>query len=114
RLSPYWDARGREVYREIERLGFEGMVAKRSDAPYKAGRDPTWRKLRALRTGDFAIVGMSPPRGARTGFGALHLAARDGASLRYAGAVGSGFSDALLRSLHRELSRDGRDTPPCT
>jgi bifunctional non-homologous end joining protein LigD len=113
RLAPHWDGRGREVYREIERLGFEGMVAKRADAPYKAGRDGAWRKLRALRTADFAIVGMSPPRGARSGFGALHLAARDGTGLRYVGAVGSGFSEKLLRSLHGELARDERDTPAC-
>jgi bifunctional non-homologous end joining protein LigD len=114
RAAPHWRERGGDVYREIERLGFEGMVAKRADAPYKAGRDPAWRKLRALRTGDFAIVGMSPPRGARTGFGSLHLAARDGKSLRYAGAVGSGFSEAQLRALHGELARDERDTPACT
>jgi bifunctional non-homologous end joining protein LigD len=114
RLAPHWEERGCDVYREVERLGFEGMVAKRADAPYRAGRDGAWRKVRRLRTGDFAVVGMSPPAGARTGFGALHLAARDGASLRYAGKVGSGFDERVLRELHQTLSADQRDAPPCT
>jgi bifunctional non-homologous end joining protein LigD len=113
RLAPHWEERGRDVYREIERLGFEGMVAKRIDAPYRGRRDAAWRKLRALRSADFAIIGMSPPRGARSGFGALHLAGRDGASLRYVGRVGSGFSDAQLRTLHAALAADERETPAC-
>lgn len=114
RLAPHWVARGTDVYREIERLGFEGMLAKRIDAPYRGRRDAAWRKIRASRTADFAIVGMSPQRGARTGFGALHLAARDGASLRYVGRVGSGLGEQQLRALEATLARDLRETPACT
>lgn len=113
RLAPHWVERGREVYREIERLGFEGMIAKRLDAPYRGRREASWRKIRSVRTADFAIVGTSPPRRARSGIGALHLAARDGKQLRYVGRVGSGFGAQQLRALEAALARDLRETPAC-
>ena len=112
-LAPHWEERGVAVFEQIQRLGLEGMVAKRADAPYRAGRSPAWRKLRILATGDFAIVGWSPPRGARSGFGALDVAARDADGLRYVGRVGSGFSEAQLVAIRRELEPDARATPPC-
>ena len=113
RAAPYFAARGEAVFREIEKLGLEGMLAKRADAPYRAGRSPAWRKLPIRPTHDFAIVGMSAPRGARSGFGALHLAARDGAALRYVGRVGSGFSEAQLGALRRALEPLRRATAAC-
>jgi len=113
RVAPHFAARGEVVFAEIERLGLEGMVAKRADAPYRAGRSPDWRKIRIRPTHDFAIVGMSAPRGSRAGFGALHLAARSGSTLRYVGRVGSGFSDAQLAALHRALEPLRRATPAC-
>jgi bifunctional non-homologous end joining protein LigD len=56
---------------------------------------------------------VSPGRGTRTGFGALHLAAREGSGLRYVGRVGSGFSQAQLAALERALAPLARDTPAC-
>jgi len=113
RVAPHFAARGQEVFQEIARLGFEGMVAKRADSPYRAGRSPAWRKIRIRPTHDFAIVGMSAPRGSRAGFGALHLAARRGSTLRYVGRVGSGFSDAQLAELRRALDPLRRPTAAC-
>src|SRR6185436_10657982 len=60
---------------------------------------------------------MSPPQGARHGFGALHLGAFrvDARGLRelvYAGRVGTGFTDALLEKLHKQLLASRRKTPP--
>ena len=112
-LAPHWEERGRVVFAEIEKLGLEGMVAKRADAPYRAGRSPAWRKVRIQKTGDFAVVGWSAPRGARSGFGALHVAARDADGLRYVGRVGSGFTDKQLVAIRGALEADERKTPPC-
>jgi bifunctional non-homologous end joining protein LigD len=112
-LAPHWEERGRAVFAEIEKLGFEGMVAKRADAPYRAGRSPAWRKIRIQKTGDFAVVGWSAGRGARSGFGALHVAARDSEGLRYVGRVGSGFTEKQLLAIRRALEADERKTPPC-
>lgn len=112
-LAPHWEERGKAVFGEIEKLGLEGMVAKRADAPYRAGRSPAWRKIRIQKTGDFAIVGWSAPRGARSGFGALHVAARDAQGLRYVGRVGSGFTERQLVAIRAALEADERATAPC-
>ena len=62
------------------------------------------------------VVGMTVPKGTRTGFGALHLATPAGdaaGTLRYAGSIGSGFTDADLDRLGQAVRDHQRDTPPC-
>jgi bifunctional non-homologous end joining protein LigD len=105
---------GRAVFAAASRLGFEGVVAKRGDAPYRAGRGPAWRKIASRRAGDFAIVGFTVGRGARAALGALHLAARapDG-GLVYVGRVGSGLDDATVRALGAALAPLAVATPEC-
>jgi bifunctional non-homologous end joining protein LigD len=113
RYSAHFEERGEAVYEEITRRRLEGMVAKRSDSPYVSRRSSDWRKIRALETDDFVIVGFTRPRGSRAGFGALHLAAYLGPELTYVGRVGSGFDDRLLGELREELDAIARPTPPC-
>jgi len=107
------EGRGEDLFERIEALGLEGMVAKRADSVYRAGRSPDWRKLRLHASDDFVLVGFTAPRGGRSGFGALHLATHRGGELVYAGRVGTGFSDAELVSLHGLLETLERETPPC-
>jgi bifunctional non-homologous end joining protein LigD len=114
RYADHVVGRGEDLYREVQARGLEGIVAKRGDAPYRAGRSAAWRKIRVERTGDFAVVGFTRPRGARTAFGALLLAVREGGGWRYAGSVGAGFDERLLGSLHARLAPDARRTPPCS
>jgi len=104
---------GVALFEKVKAMGLEGVVAKRLDAPYRAGRQAAWQKVRVERTGDFAIVGFTAPRGARSRFGALHLAIHDGHALVYAGSVGTGFDEALLEALHARLAPRARKTPPC-
>ena len=70
-------------------------------------------KIRAEKSGDFVVVGFTPPKGARGGFGALHLADWVRGKLVYAGRAGSGFSDRMLKDLLPRLEEKARDTPPC-
>ena len=114
RLAPWFAERGEAVYAEIRARRLEGMVAKRLDSLYRAGRWPHWKKLRLLATGDFVIVGYTAPRGGRPGFGALHLACHVDGELCYFGRVGTGFRDEELASLRSALDALRRATPPCT
>ncbi|HEY8495365.1 MAG TPA: non-homologous end-joining DNA ligase, partial [Myxococcota bacterium] len=114
RVADAFPEQGEALYEAVTRLGFEGVVAKRADAPYRAGRRPEWRKIAARRTGDFAIVGWTAGRGARAGFGALHLAARaPEGDLVYVGRVGSGLHDRAIRALGRALAPLATDAPQC-
>ena len=113
RYADHVEARGEDLWREVMARGLEGIVAKRADAPYRAGRSSAWQKIRMDRTGDFAVVGFTAPRGQREGFGALHLAAHDGDGLVYAGSVGTGFDARTIAALHARLAPRARKTPPC-
>jgi bifunctional non-homologous end joining protein LigD len=105
---------GEALYQETERLGLEGIVAKKSASPYKAGRSSVWLKIRSRHTGDFVVVGFTAPKGSRGGFGALQLADYLEGELVYAGRAGTGFSDKQLTDARRELEAQRRGDPPCS
>jgi bifunctional non-homologous end joining protein LigD len=111
RFADHVEERGEDLYDEVRRRGLEGIVAKLADAPYRSGRSSAWRKIRAEKTGDFAVIGYTLPTGHRTGFGALHLAALAGGRMVYVGRVGSGFDEKTLRDVRQTLDRHVRDTP---
>ncbi|HLS54763.1 MAG TPA: DNA ligase D, partial [Zeimonas sp.] len=87
------------------RMGLEGLVAKRRDAPYVSARSRDWLKVKCREQEDFVIGGYTSPSGSRRGFRALMLGARDPAkkALRYVGNAGTGFDDATLERLSRRL-----------
>jgi bifunctional non-homologous end joining protein LigD len=104
---------GEAMYHEAERLGLEGVVAKKAAAPYKPGRSAVWLKVRSRKTGDFVVVGFTSPKGSRGGFGALHLGDYVKGALTYTGRVGSGFSEKQLGEVSRGLQSRRRPDPPC-
>lgn len=113
RYVEHVETAGEAMFEAAVGLGLEGVMAKRADAPYRAGRQESWLKARGARTDDFTIVGFTRPAGRRTGFGALLLGDRDDERLVYVGRVGTGFSDADLAAFHALLSPLARKTPPC-
>ncbi len=102
---------GEALYEQVVKLGLEGIVAKKGDTPYRAGRSPHWLKIRADRTDDFVVVGFTRPKGSRSGFGALDLGAYEDGRLVYAGRVGTGFSAAQLDEMSAALEKTARETP---
>src|SRR5437899_10855704 len=92
-------------------MGLEGIVAKRADAPYRAGRSPNWLKIRADRTDDFLVVGFTRPKGSRTAFGELDLGAYEDDKPVYAGQADTGYTNAQLDELTSVLERGVRTTP---
>ena len=108
RYSDHIPEQGEEMFRRMVGLGLEGVVAKRADSIYVGGRSRSWLKVRVVHTADFAIHGFTEPDAGRAGFGALHLAWREGDAFVYAGRVGTGFSASLLGELGERL----RALPP--
>lgn len=83
----------------------EGVVAKRIDSPYRPGRrSPEWQKLKLRQTQDVVVAGYTRGQGRRAGFGALVVGVWDGGVLRWAGNVGTGFSDGEIDRLRRLLA----------
>lgn len=87
-------------------LGMEGLVGKRKDAAYHAGRTADWIKLKCGQRQEFVIGGYTRPKGTRTGLGSLLLGVHgsDG-QLVYAGNVGTGFNESSLRTLTAQLQK---------
>src|ERR1700761_582545 len=93
--------------------GWEGLVAKRADAPYLAGRTKNWLKFKCENEQEFVIGGYTDPQRSRVGFGALLLGYYDpDGDLVYAGKVGTGFDTGTLQSLHDRLASLERSATP--
>ena len=105
---------GEDYFAEACRKGWEGLIAKRADAPYAAGRTDRWLKFKCEAGQELVVVGWTDPEGSRVALGALLLGYYDGADLVYAGKVGTGFSQSVLRDLHARLSRLEVEESPCT
>jgi DNA ligase D-like protein (predicted ligase) len=117
RYTPHRRKGGEEYFAEACRKGWEGLIAKRADAAYATGRTDRWLKFKCEAGQELVVVGWTDPEGSRVALGALLLAywdRKDGEELVYAGKVGTGFSQSVLRDLHDKLSRIERDTTPCT
>lgn len=113
RYLDHIEAEGEAFLKQVTAMGLEGIVAKKSDAPYRKGRSSQWLKIKAERSADFVIVGFTKPNGSRPHLGALQLADWVNGTLVYAGRVGTGFNDALLKELHALLEPIVRSEPLC-
>lgn len=91
--------------------GLEGVVSKRADAPYRRGRSTDWRKIKCTRRQEFVILGWLPSTKKR-GFKSLLLGLHEDGELRYAGKVGTGFTQALMNDLRGKLDARARKTAP--
>ena len=111
RLDHVEGEHGPELFKRASAVGLEGVVGKRAASPYVAGRHRDWRKLRVVRTDDFAVVGFTRGDGARTRLGALHLARWNGEDFVYAGSVGSGLREQELIELSDALDKEKRAKP---
>jgi DNA ligase D-like protein (predicted ligase) len=92
--------------------GWEGLIAKRLDAPYAGGRSRDWLKLKCVKDQEFVIGGWTDPSGSRHVLGALLVGYFEGDALRYAGKVGTGFDDAALQLLRSRLDPLAVGTSP--
>jgi bifunctional non-homologous end joining protein LigD len=112
RFSDHVQGAGEDFYRQACNFALEGVIAKRGDLPYHPGRNRDWVKVKCLQRQEFVVVGFTDPEKSRAGFGALLLGVHDEKGrLVFAGKVGTGFSDQLLRDLRKRLGKIERKTP---
>jgi bifunctional non-homologous end joining protein LigD len=93
------------------RLGLEGIISKRTDLAYRAGRGDHWLKSKCMLRQEFVIVGYVPSTAATGAVGALALGYYDRGKLFYAGRVGTGFSAEVARALRDELEEINTKKP---
>jgi DNA ligase D-like protein (predicted ligase) len=112
RLTPHRNGAGEALFRDACRKGWEGVIAKRADSPYKQGRSRDWLKVKCSAEQELVIGGYTAPKGSRTDLGALLVGYYENGRLRYAGKVGTGFTRATLSDLARRLAPLRRERSP--
>jgi bifunctional non-homologous end joining protein LigD len=105
RFTQHRNADGETFFRQACAKGWEGLIAKRADSTYSRRRSGDWLKFKCVREQELVIGGFTPPKGSRKSFGALLVGYYEGGELRYAGKVGTGFSERVLEELGEKLRR---------
>jgi bifunctional non-homologous end joining protein LigD len=103
RVSEHIASDGDAMARHACRLGLEGIICKRADAPYRSGRGDAWLKVKCTERAEFVIAGYVPSTVAAKGVGSLVLGYYDGERLIHAGRVGTGFTEAVSRDVWKAL-----------
>ena len=102
-VSPQFDD-GQALLAAARDQELEGVVAKQLESRYRPGRRvPDWQKLKLRQTQEVVIAGYTRGQGRRAAFGALVVGVQDAGGLRWAGNVGTGFSDREIERLRKAL-----------
>lgn len=103
---------GEKLFEAMCAEGLEGIVSKRIDAPYRAGRTKAWLKVKCTHRQEFVIIGWLPSSAKGRGLRSLLLGVNEDDKLRYAGKVGTGFDANTQAMLAHKLEKLARKTAP--
>ncbi len=110
--SAHTKGQGKELFENACERNMEGIIAKKADAPYRAGRDGDWLKIKCGHYQEFVIGGYTLSKDQSHGFSSLILGVYEGEKLITVGRVGTGFSDNLKSSLLLKMNPLKRKTSP--
>ncbi|MFK0686596.1 DNA ligase D [Mesorhizobium sp. IMUNJ 23033] len=112
RFSDHFAEPGKVMLQHVCRMGLEGVVSKRADAPYRSGRGLTWVKSKCTLRQEFVIGGYLPSDKTGRGLRSLLVGYHEGGKLHYAGRVGTGFSGKVAADLKKRLDSLKAKTSP--
>jgi len=91
-------------------MHLEGVISKKLEAPYHAGRSSSWVKSKCRGRDEVVIGGWSSEGGSR--FRSLLVGVREKGGLKYLGRVGTGFGETATRLLIPALKAEAADKSP--
>jgi bifunctional non-homologous end joining protein LigD len=112
RYSEHFVEPGQTMLRHACRMGLEGVISKRLDAPYRSGRGCDWVKSKCTQRQEFVIAGYVPSKGSGRELGSIVVGYREDGALKPAGRVGTGFTRKSAASLKRDLDTIRSETSP--
>jgi bifunctional non-homologous end joining protein LigD len=114
RLSDDLVGEGKRFFELAQAQRLEGIMAKRADSTYQAGRrSRDWLKVKVHMRQEAVVGGYTDPQGGRKHLGALMLGLFDQAGkLQHIGDVGTGFTDRTLADVLARLKPLERQTSP--
>jgi bifunctional non-homologous end joining protein LigD len=104
--------KGKDFFNLAVERGLEGIIAKKANSKYIAGkRSKDWLKIKTRLKQEAIICGFTKPKGSRNKFGSLVLAAFDEGELIHIGLAGTGFNDKDLNDIYAKLKPYITSTP---
>ena len=103
RYTDDFDAAGPVILRHACEMGLEGIVSKRRSAAYRSGRTDNFVKSKCHGRQEFIVAGYVPAAAMPRAIGALTLATHENGELRYAGRVGTGYTEKMAHDLFKRL-----------
>jgi bifunctional non-homologous end joining protein LigD len=101
----YLDAEGDRVFAHACKMGLEGVVAKRFDAPYRSGRQESWLKLKCAKSDTYPIIAFVEKLGVHPRkIASLYVGRWEGEKLVYAGKVRTGYTEMVAREIRERLN----------
>jgi bifunctional non-homologous end joining protein LigD len=113
RYVDHIEKRGQDFFKLIAEMEIEGVMAKKRSGLYHEGlRSADWLKIKNLHEQEAVIIGFTAPGGSRQYFGSLLLGVYEKGKLFYAGNVGTGFNEDVLKQLYMQMKPLETDRPP--
>jgi bifunctional non-homologous end joining protein LigD len=112
RYTGHFDEDGRVLFKHACEMQLEGVVSKLREAPYRSGRSENFIKTKCHNAQEFVIAGYTPASDQPRAVGALTVAVHENRKLRYAGRVGTGYTQKTARDLWQRLQKLKADMPP--
>jgi len=110
--SEHFSEPGRTMLAHACKMGLEGVISKRADAPYEAGRGFGWVKAKCTLRQEFVVLGYVPSTATGRGLRSLVVGYNKAGKLQYGGRVGTGFSGTVAHDLKKRLDRIATKKPP--
>ncbi len=105
RQSKVFNANGIEFFHAAERIGLEGIIAKKAASAYTPDlRSQDWLKIKVQHRQEVVIAGFTKNEGTGKYFSALVLGVYENGELKFAGKVGTGFSDKLQKEMMAQFT----------
>jgi len=104
--SEHFPKDGKRMFKIVEKQGYEGLIAKKSDSKYHENtRSQEWLKIKTEMRQEAIICGYTEPRNSRKHFGALILGLYEKGKLKYIGHTGTGFNEDGLKELYNKMQK---------
>jgi len=103
RYTEDFEAGGPFILKKACDIGLEGIISKRRNAPYRSGRTDNFIKTKCHGRQEFIVAGYTPSTALPKAIGALTVAVHENGALRYAGRIGTGYTQKMAHDLFRRL-----------
>jgi bifunctional non-homologous end joining protein LigD len=104
KFSENFEASGTEFFEVAQKIGLEGIIAKKIDSTYHPDtRTKNWLKIKTEQRHEAVVAGYTRNEGSSKQFSALILGVYDKEKLQFIGQAGTGFTDKMQTGILKML-----------